>query len=361
MTSAPTRPANHQWSAVGLGLMAVLAACAGGGGGGAGGGGGGSSAPYVHHSGLIIPAGYPNPDTTGWAALGITEASLVASDQIYYGTDDSGTSGHPRVYSGLKVRGHDIRLQQGAHDITFRGCDFSNQGDWAVYLEAGVSNIRFEYCTFHGEDHADDRAIDATSTRLQNGIWSAGENGPWTVDHGRFYWVADGVYTNGNDVTVTESCFHDFTYWSGDWFAPNGDHTNALGPVGGSSTRHLYQHNSLVMIRWNGAVFDQTSCVNLAQDDPTAYADITIDDNFLVGNQGGHLIAGYEPGKGGAPGQRIRITNNHHSAFGTASPPRAAYASQPTWNAAPANNVWTGNTWWKADGSYGGAVAPVTP
>ena len=110
----------------------------------------------------------------------------------------------------------------------------------------------------------------------------------------------------------------------------------------------------------NGQAFDQTSCINFAQDDPAAYNNITVDRNFFVGNQGGHMILGYEPGKGGAPGANFAVTNNVHSSWGTSSPPRAGYHSQPTWNTAPANNVWTGNTWVDGSGVTQGILAPVT-
>jgi hypothetical protein len=316
---------------------------------------------YTHSSGVIVPPGFPNPTNTGFRALGLTDAMLTDSAKIFYDVGDSGTISSPNVITGIRTRNHDIYIRTGTHDITFRGCDLSNRGDWAVYLQRSVSRIRFEYCDIHGEDKNDDRAINASSTRLQAAIWSAGAD-TWTVDHGNIYWLADGPYTIGNDVTVTNTYFHDFTYWSGAFFAPNGDHTNALGPDGGGSKRHRYEHNTFLMVRWNGTVFDQTSAINLAQDDPTGYDDMVINDNFFVGNQGGHMILGYEPGKGGAVGKNIKVTNNRHSNFGTSSPPRAGYHGQPTWNQAPANNVWMNNVWVGADSvTPRGTVGPVGP
>lgn len=321
------------------------------------------AANWQHSSGAWIPAGYPTPETTGFAALGYAYEDLTDSAQINYWTPDSGTESSPNVIEGIKTWDHDIRIQTGAEWITFRGCDFSNRGNWAIYLEAGVSNIRFEYCTIHAPTNEDDDVIDSSSPRLQAASWSAGGNGPYTFDHCLFYWVADGPYTIGSDVTFTNNCIHDLTYWSSQFFPPNGDHTNGAGPDGGASSPQTYQHNTFIMVRHTtGQAFDQTSCLNFAQDDPTAYDSLIVDDNVFIGNQGGHVILGYEPGKGGSPGTNIQFTNNLHSVFGTSNPPRAAYHSQPTWNESPANNVWSNNRYYanNSDCTILGTLPPVT-
>lgn len=318
-------------------------------------------AAYTHPSGVIVPAGFPNPNNTGWAAKGLALTQLALSDSDWrIDASKSGTPGNPNVISRKRWFNQDVRVFAEAHDVTFRECDFSTIGVWAVYLEPGSTRIRFEDCTFHGHSLTDDVTI-AGSDRLENGILSAGCT-DWAVERCNFYWLTGGIYSNGSDVSIRDNYFHDFTYWSGTYFAPNGDHTNASGPAGGSSKRQVYQHNTVLMIRAaNQVVFDQTSCFNFAQDDPTAYDNITVDNNFFVGNQGGHMILGYEPGKGGAPGTNFKVTNNIHSNFGTASPPRAGYHGQPTWNTAPANNVWTNNVWVGADSTtVQGTLAPVT-
>ena len=59
----------------------------------------------------------------------------------------SGTPGSPTVYSFLDIDGGTTGTSiTGVHDITFVGCRFQSNGNWAMRSEGGT--IRYEYCSF---------------------------------------------------------------------------------------------------------------------------------------------------------------------------------------------------------------------
>ena len=269
---------------------------------------------FTHVSRRTIVMRTPTPQSSGWAASGITDLKPYRGPLMI---TKSGT-----VLDGMDISG---ALVIAANNVTIRRSRISSTTDWYA--------IR-QYPEFHGLKLSYVE-VTAKPGAVPDMALSAGTNA--VLDHVYIHGMQRGVFVTSG-MTITNSYLDDFVN--------NSDsHAQAILALG--KANHVRIVNNVL-----GCGTNMCTAALSVFPEQGPNTDWLIDSNVLNGGSFA-VYLGYSPESGEHPNTKIRFTNN---IFGTKYwATSGEYGPVASWSNV-ASNTWANNSWFTDDERDGYAV-----